>query len=493
MLDRTEKRIIITTKVAIFVLTVNVAATLAAMPTQEELSKAGSLIQELMRDDLAAVRNGKKTREQVGDTAVALAREAQSPAEKYLLLTAAFDHYMRGGSYDKANSSLIALRTAIPDWKHSDEYALIEKSLRIIASGKGGLVRERYAALKERQQYALKLKKALEQAAAKPGDKKLQLQVAAYYAALDRWPQALDAFLAGSSPACAAAAKLEKESAEPGQVADAWWSASDINPEFLSVAIRAHAADLYKKAIAANSLAGLQKVAAEKRIKEASAADQSATPAAADDKKSAKSYVQYGLVAQWDGIENAGYGRHQAQRSEWVDWKGGKSFSLTKAASFSDNALVCDGTGYAGIMKGSIPSSKIVTAEIVFEIVATHGNSCLFSTGEHKSFYERCFGVVSGGAVLVFADHAIGKVANGRHSCHLNFSSGEFYVDGVKGVSAGKGTLDAMPARGEGFYIGGFRNSAIVCNIHSIRFYDRKLTDEEVKRNYQIDKERFCL
>jgi hypothetical protein len=254
-----------------------VSTALCAMPTQEEISKAGPLIQELMHDDLAAVRNGKKTREQVGDAAVALAKQAQSPAEKYLLLTAAFDHYMRGGSYDKANSSLVALRAVIPDWKHSDEYSLIEKSLRVLASGKGGPVRERYMALKERQQYAAKLKKALAQAQAKPTDKKLQFQVAAYYAVLERWPQAIDAFIAGSNPACVAAAKLEKESAAPGQVADAWWSASDINPEFLSSAIRAHAASLYKKAIAANSLAGLQKVAAEKRIAEVESAAEAAS------------------------------------------------------------------------------------------------------------------------------------------------------------------------------------------------------------------------
>ena len=189
---------------------------LPAMPTEQELAKADPLIQELMKDDLNALRTGKKTREQVGDTAAALAKEAQSPAEKYLLLTTAFDHYMRGGSYDKANTSLVNLRTAIPDWKHADEYTLIEKSLRILASGKGGSVRERYEALKERQQYAAKLKKALAQAQAKPADKQLQLQVAAYYAVLEYWPQAIDAFIAGSNPACAAAAKLEKESAARG-------------------------------------------------------------------------------------------------------------------------------------------------------------------------------------------------------------------------------------------------------------------------------------
>ncbi len=245
-----------------------VSTALCAMPTQEELSRAGSLIQELMRDDLAAVRNGKKTREQVADAAVALAKEAQAPAEKYLLLTGAFDQYMRGGAYEKAHSALTTLRTVLPDWKQSDEFSLIDKALRTLASGKGGPVRERYDALKERQQYAQRLKKALAQSKAKPSDKKLQFQVATYSAALGHWPHAVDAFLAANNPACADAAKLEKESAPPAKIADAWWSAADIKPDFLSRAIRAHAVDLYKKALADTTFTGLQKIVAEKRIKE---------------------------------------------------------------------------------------------------------------------------------------------------------------------------------------------------------------------------------
>ena len=121
---------------------------LVSMPTEQELAKADPLIQELMKDDLNALRTGKKTREQVGDAAAALAREAQSPAEKYLLFTGAFDQYMRGGCYDKADSALEALREAIPDWKASDEFSLIDKALRSVAFGKGGPVRERYEALK---------------------------------------------------------------------------------------------------------------------------------------------------------------------------------------------------------------------------------------------------------------------------------------------------------------------------------------------------------
>ena len=248
---------------------------LLSMPTAEEIAAAEPLVQEVMKAEMDALRSGKKTREQVGDAAVALAKAAQAPAEKYILLTGAFDYYMRGGAYDKAASALEAVRKAIPDWKGSDEFALIDKAMRVVAFGKGGPVRERYEELKERQQYASRLKKALAQAKAKPSDKKLQFQVATYSAALGHWPQAVDAFLAANSPACAAAAKLEKESAPPAKIADAWWSIGDIRPAFLSSAIRAHAVDLYKKALASNSLAGLQKVAAEKRIAEVESAAES--------------------------------------------------------------------------------------------------------------------------------------------------------------------------------------------------------------------------
>lgn len=33
----------------------------------------------------------------------------------------------------------------------------------------------------------------------------------------------------------------------------------------------------------------------------------------------AKSYVQNGLLAMWDGIENAGFGVHDPDATYWVD------------------------------------------------------------------------------------------------------------------------------------------------------------------------------
>ena len=120
---------------------------LLSMPTAEEIAAAEPLVQEVMKAEMDALRSGKKTREQVGDAALALAKAAQAPAEKYILLTGAFDYYMRGGAYDKAASALEAVRKAVPDWKGSDEFALIDKAMRVVAFGKGGPVRERYEEL----------------------------------------------------------------------------------------------------------------------------------------------------------------------------------------------------------------------------------------------------------------------------------------------------------------------------------------------------------
>ena len=353
-----------------------------AMPTAEEIAAAEPLVQEVMKAEMDALRSGKKTREQVGDAAVALAKAAQAPAEKYILLTGAFDYYMRGGAYDKAASALEAVRKAIPDWKGSDEFALIDKAMRVVAFGKGGPVRERYEELKERQQYASRLKKALAQAKAKPADKKLQFQVATYSAALGHWPQAVDAFLAANSPACAAAAKLEKESAPPAKIADAWWSVVDIRPAFLSSAVRAHAVDLYKKALDSNSLAGLQKVAAEKRIAEVEsslAASESPAPTAKSSSSSSSSGTAkyYGVelvgktVKENNGVlsafSNGSYGRIQSPFSP-------KDAHVEAVIDFSTGDVVdatCGLMGGIGGRNGFTP----------FYVSGKHLVGCISTTG----------------------------------------------------------------------------------------------------------------
>ena len=445
----------------------------------------------------------------MGDAAVALAKAAQAPAEKYILLTGAFDYYMRGGSYDKANATLANLRQAIPDWKHADEYTLIEKSLRILASGKGGPVRERYEALKERQQYATRLKKALAQAKARPTDKKLQLQVAAYYAVLEYWPQALDAFIAGSNPACAAAAKLEKESAAPGQVADAWWSASDINPDFLSSAIRAHAVDLYKKALASNSLAGLQKVAAEKRIAEveSAAAESVSEPRAASYGSKKNPYVTKGLVAMWDGEWNAGFGKHDAKASKWKDIVGTSDCDPVGTPKFSGNSVELDGNSCWKINPSPELLKAVLSPSMTCEVVLKFGKGATASNegfiGFGKTGSRVLWGYAGGapmsaGASIAFQHKGSpppvswksNNKVEGLRTIVISVNSAEVLglIDGKQYVK----TTSGVATNPDPCFIGNIDGfGKMVGEIYCVRIYNRALDERELQSNNAIDKKRF--
>ena len=472
-------------------------AAVGAMPTQEELDKADALVQEVMKAEMDALRSGKKTREQVGDAAVALAKEAQAPAEKYLLLTGAFDQYMRGGAYEKAHSALTTLRTVLPDWKQSDEFSLIDKALRTLASGKGGPVRERYDALKERQQYAQRLKKALAQAKAKPSDKKLQFQVATYSAALGHWPHAVDAFLAANNPACADAAKLEKESAPPAKIADAWWSVVDIRPAFLSSAIRAHAVDLYKKALASNSLAGLQRVAAEKRIKEHEVESVVATMTPVEvtpsNRKSAKAYVQKGLAAQWDGIENAGFGKHVSGSSIWKDLIGGKDAKLSEGAHFEKDSLSLGKSLSYASWKGPLFEGDFTMEFVVSGEVCPGFNSIFVAEGDAWSLF------ISGQGFIL--KHSFASVRPGLSPIQIkpiyiqsrggSMSIG--YSDG-SGKSSVVQLLGKTQAVNKQWYFGGHDQShRFAGRFHAVRYYNRALSAAELGANLEIDKARFNL
>ena len=57
----------------------------------------------------------------------------------------------------------------------------------------------------------------------------------------------------------------------------------------------------------------------------------------------ASAYVQDGLVVQFDGIENAGVGRHDAASTVWVDLIGGHDMTLVEGVSGGERLLASAG------------------------------------------------------------------------------------------------------------------------------------------------------
>ena len=266
-----------------------------AMPTVEEQEKVRPLVQGLMKPDLDAMKQGKKSRSDVAKSAMDLYAKADSPAAKMLLARNALNLYAKAGEYEAAESALNALLAAVPDYPAPDLAELLEKTLHPIPLRAAPNLRARLAAIRDKAQAASQLKKLLpvyESLAEGPKRKACAARIASAYVALDDWPNAIKYFAVSDSPAAAAASaelKLqdEPEASRPyDKPADVWWEVELPKKDAkLAAALRAHSAALYAKAIP--TLSGLSKVQAERRIQEVNKAVAESASAKSDSASSA--------------------------------------------------------------------------------------------------------------------------------------------------------------------------------------------------------------
>ena len=251
---------------------VALAATANAMPTQEETKKVEPLVMDLMREDQAALKSGKKTRAEVAESAMGLADQAESEAAKLLLMKGAFNLYVRAGEFDKAIETLQGLQTAIPDMPPADMAKIIESSLRAVPRKNGGQLYRLLGEIKARSRYTDELKTLENSVKKTPADRSLRLKLAEHYAFLGDWDRALENF-AATDGKVGEIAKAERDGkGATKKVADFWWDypknhAKDKSDE-LERCFHAHAAKLYEDAIASDDIKGLNKVQAERRIEE---------------------------------------------------------------------------------------------------------------------------------------------------------------------------------------------------------------------------------
>lgn len=91
------------------------AIQLTAMPTEEETRRAEPDVKERLSQERTAFESGKKTRSEVAAAAMKFANEADTGAEKLLLMKGAFVLYVQDGNLEKAAETMNALKAAIPD------------------------------------------------------------------------------------------------------------------------------------------------------------------------------------------------------------------------------------------------------------------------------------------------------------------------------------------------------------------------------------------
>ena len=210
----------------------------------------------------------------------------------------------------------------------------------------------------------------------------------------------------------------------------------------------------------------------------------------------AKDYVQSGLVAMWDGIENAGWGVHNPNATVWKDLIGNCDADTDPNLVY-DNYMQEDGSNN---MKALTSADKIdfsrltsVTFEACFlneknkanYHMAIGANPDYFSIGyPTPGSTTLSWKLGTGGRPTVTGVH--GTLAavynNGSAGMYFNGSAGQFTTSNRNWNN----TLYLMwanpwrVARGEK-------------RCYCFRLYSRALTAEEIAHNYAIDKARFGL
>ena len=221
---------------------------------------------------------------------------------------------------------------------------------------------------------------------------------------------------------------------------------------------------------------------------------------------SASAYVQDGLIAQWDGIENVDAGTHDATATVWSNLVSGTSYNWSLVSGkyeWEENAVNAKSSlstsGWLATMTGvkSIP-------HVTFETFVQPEAGLAKTTG---SFFRQA---TRKGNVFLMPGNVSGYLTSGQKGANLGFVLGDrfsttlVYNNDGSAMSAvykdGVAQTLTTPTYGwavkdQNMSIGGISATdtdyVFKGRIHTIRLYNRALTPREAAFNAAIDKIRF--
>ena len=253
-------------KVVATTLAVCAASVCWGYPTAKEIEDAQPLVIELMKP---AMRGYDAD---AASAAVAFAKNAETEAEKFLLLRGAVNLYARAGEDAKAAKVFIAMLATVKDIPSTEQERILLSAGRALSKQKPDPVWILSLYRKVRSQIVSEqeAKAALAELAKSPKSAAGNLRMGNSYAILGNWTKALKHLGESSGEIAQLARKEAGGKVTDEKLADGWWKEADeAAVAEVKAAYRAHAAALYSKALEEGSLTGLRKTLAERRIVEA--------------------------------------------------------------------------------------------------------------------------------------------------------------------------------------------------------------------------------
>ena len=235
-------------------------------------------------------------------------------------------------------------------------------------------------------------------------------------------------------------------------------------------------------------------------------------------KITSEKYVLEGLVLHLDGIQNTRSG-HSDTTTVWEDISGNENdfvkLSGASDATWRENSYVGDGTNRTLYLnKAILNNATECTVEVCYDIPSLPASNKYYwvfqnreVSGPAKGFQFLVGSTRRNVQVLVNS-----TISNGLHNLtdvtDLNKRTMGFAVDNTSITFADngnfytetskEGVVDSIVERGN-YSIGSNypwstpANWLLKGNIYSIRVYNRKLSEAELKSNYEVDKIRFGL
>lgn len=227
----------------------------------------------------------------------------------------------------------------------------------------------------------------------------------------------------------------------------------------------------------------------------------------------ASEYIQDGLVAMWDGVENVGYNVHHPRPSAWIDLIGGSTFSITSADTITKNGIVFNRAVVSSTLR--YDTNKVYS---VFHTCRfynpTRSSKCIFlllSVGTSSSVGAYSFN--EGIPIRVFRGVNWRTMVSQSEWPADDTFAGQIGISYSVIKSADSPTnLCVMYRNGQQFYAlrgpswyfnydfyssGSYRintpSAVLEQEVYSIKIYDRELSPEEVAYNYDLDRLRFNL
>ncbi len=235
----------------------------------------------------------------------------------------------------------------------------------------------------------------------------------------------------------------------------------------------------------------------------------------------AGAYVQDGLLAQWDAIENAGRGVHSDAPAVWKDLAGSRDIPTNSFVFGATSAMLASNVTMTVSFGSALPAASVKTAEGVFRTDGTfdmghYSRLDLVNVGNDGAIAFRggggyyVLGIFTENATrCAFYTHGLGTehataarlLKNTPYSAVLApmvadsslFVNGEPFTKGVATATGEKNyyhTDNSNFRHDENLYLGKWARA----NLHysSIRVYSRALTDDERAYNAMVDKSRYC-